>query len=141
MTSLKTGSLRVLIVDDSRISRTKMIEMLKIAGFPHLDEAKDAAEADAKMEAQRYDIVFLDWVMPGKSGVSLLEQWRVDKLYRDVAVIVVSAESEPKAIVAALKAGAISYIVKPVAEAVLKDNITKTLAWLEQCGRFKEAPV
>lgn len=141
MTNLKIGSLRVLIVDDSRISRTKMIEMLKQAGFKNLDEAKDAAEADSKMEAHRYDIVFLDWIMPGKSGVSLLEQWRVDKLYRDVAVIVVSAESEPKAIVAALKAGALSYIVKPVVEAVLQDNITKTLAWLEQCGRFKEVPV
>lgn len=139
MTNAQTGTLRALIVDDSRISRTKMQEMLQRAGFNHLDEAGNAEDAASMMDAKGYDIVFLDWVMPGKSGLTLLEQWREDDRYRHVAVIIVSAESESKMVLGALKAGALGYIVKPVVEEVLQENVAKAVAWLSQHGKLQDA--
>jgi len=138
MTSVKVGYLRALIVDDSLIARTKLRDMLKQAGFKHLDSAVNAAEAGSKMAALRFDIVFLDWLMPGQSGISLLEQWRKDRRYDDVAIIIVSAESEQRMIDSALKAGALGHIVKPATEDVLQEHIGKAVRWLEKRRKFRE---
>ena len=138
MLKVKVGFLRVLIVDDSRVSRTVMHELLKESGFNHIDEAENATEAYDKMEALRYDVVFLDWVMPGRSGVSLMEEWRADRRYDDVAVIVASMQNNKSMITGALKAGALDYIVKPVTEDLLQKCIKKTLGWLELRREFRE---
>jgi two-component system chemotaxis response regulator CheY len=138
MTALKAKYVRALIVDDSRLSRKKMRDLLTAAGFKHLDDAANAAEAAAKMESLRYDLVMLDWLMPGKSGVSLMEQWRNDGRYDDVAVIVVSTEGDRRMIQGALKAGALAYIVKPVSEEELQAQIDKALAWLGARRKMKE---
>ncbi|HYD17806.1 MAG TPA: response regulator [Patescibacteria group bacterium] len=131
MPHTKIPYLRVLIVDDSRVMRASMQEMLKKAGFHHIDEAENAGEAYEKMDALRYDIVFLDWVMPGRSGVSLMEEWREDRRFDDVAVFVVSMQDDKAMISRVLKAGALSYIIKPVTESVLNNNIDKALKWID----------
>ncbi len=138
MTQVKIGYLRVLIVDDSRIQRTLMHEMLKKAGFNHLDEAENATQAYDKMDALRYDVVFLDWFMPGRSGISLLGEWREDRRYDDVAVIVVSMQDHKSLIAGALKAGALDYIIKPATEPALQKSIEKALKWLELQREYRE---
>ena len=134
----KIPYLRALIVDDSNISRSRMFELCKKAGFKHLDQVENAADAAEKMDALKYDIVFLDWTMPGKSGISLREEWREDRRYDDVAIIVCSMQSDPRMVNGALKAGAISYIVKPVTEETLNEHLSKALAWLDRRQQFKE---
>jgi len=130
MTEIKAGYLRVLIVDDSAVSRLAMRAMLQKAGFKHLDEAENTSIAHDKMAALRYDIVFLDWVMPGRSGISLLEEWREDRNYDDVAVCVVSMNNDKAHIAGAMKAGANSYVVKPPSEESLQKGIDKAIEWL-----------
>ncbi|HLN02592.1 MAG TPA: response regulator [Bryobacteraceae bacterium] len=132
MKSVKVGYLRALIVDDSLTFRSTMWNMLKRAGFKHLNSAVNAVEANSKMDALRYDIVFLDWLMPGKSGISLLEQWREDRRYDDVAIILVTAESEERCMRKAMQSGALSYIVKPFTEELLREHLGKAVKWLGQ---------
>lgn len=128
----KPAYLRVLVVDDSRVSRSMIHDLLKKAGFRHIDEAENADEAHTKMEAMPYDIAFLDWTMPGRSGISLMGEWREDGRYNDLAVVVVSMQDNKGLVAGALKAGALHYIVKPITEEKLKDGLDKTLKWLEQ---------
>ena len=139
MTEIKAAYLRVLVVDDSAVPRMAMLKMLEKAGFRHLDFACNASEAYEKMAVLRYDIVFLDWVMPGQSGISLLEEWRADRGYDDVAICVVSMNNDKAQIAGALKAGALSYIVKPATEEALQKNLDKVLAWLAMRRAFVES--
>lgn len=138
MTDIKIGYLRALVVDDSTVSRMAMENMLEKLGFKHLDVAQNAAEAYKKMAALRYDVVFLDWVMPGQSGISLLQEWREDRNYDGVAICVVSMNNDKSQIAGALKAGALSYIVKPATEETLQRNIDKVLEWLQLRRAFVE---
>ena len=139
MAEIKVGYLRVLVVDDSAVPRMAMLKMLEKAGFRHIDVACNANEAYEKMAVLRYDVVFLDWVMPGQSGISLLEEWRADRGYDDVAICVVSMNNDKSQIASAIKAGALSYIVKPVTEDVLQKNIDKALEWLAMRRAFVES--
>lgn len=130
MADAKISDLKALVVDDHIIIRRDLEQFLRNMGCTHVDQAPNVAEAQAKMAAARYNIVFLDWNMPGKSGFSLLQQCRANKAYDDVAFVIVSAESEDRYIIEALRAGATSYIVKPVSAATLQEHLAKVVTWI-----------
>lgn len=93
--------------------------------------------AASSSSGSRYDILFLDWFMAGKSGVALMEQCREDRAFDLVAFVIVSGEAGRRFIDEAMKAGATSYIVKPFTLETLQEHLGKVVTWLEQRGRFK----
>ncbi|HYD17809.1 MAG TPA: response regulator [Patescibacteria group bacterium] len=128
----KIADLKTLVVDDHLTARAHMKRLLKNIGVAHVDEAAEAMEVAAQTGAKHYDIIFLDWDMPGKTGVEILRKFRGNTEFDDTAFVMVTAKSEPDDIIAALRAGATSYIVKPADENEVKDNITEVLDWLQQ---------
>jgi len=126
------SDLKALVVDDHMIVRCDIERHLKALGIPHVDQASNVKEATEKMGAMQYSVIFLDWNMPGRSGYNLLQQCRQDTKYDTTAFVIVSAESEERYIIEALKAGATSYIVKPVAEGILKDHVNRVVVWINQ---------
>lgn len=132
MTQQSISDLRALVVDDHMVVRCEIERLLKSFGVPHVEQASNVQEATGKMTQDAYNVIFLDWNMPGRSGYNLLQQCREDKVYDTTAFIIVSAESEERFIIEALKAGATSYIVKPVTESILKDHVHRVVAWINQ---------
>jgi two-component system chemotaxis response regulator CheY len=132
MTQQHISDLKALVVDDHMIVRCDIERHLKSLGIAHVDQASNVKEATDKMADTGYNVIFLDWNMPGRSGYNLLQQCRQDSKYDTVAFVIVSAESEERYIIEALKAGATSYIVKPVSEGVLKDHVSRVVAWINQ---------
>jgi two-component system chemotaxis response regulator CheY len=132
MNHFKVGDLKALLVDDDPVMHQIVEAVLHNCGFRHLDHASSANGAEEKMLAAHYDVVFLDWHMKGKSGVALMEQCREERRYDNVAFVIVSSESESRHVVEALRAGATSYIVKPVTEQVMEKHVTKIVSWLEK---------
>jgi two-component system chemotaxis response regulator CheY len=130
MADVKISDMKVLVVDDHIIIRRDLEQFLKNMGCKHVDQAANVADAQVKLDAERYNIVFLDWNMPGKSGFHLLQQSRANKAFDNVAFVIVSAESDDRYIIEALRAGATSYIVKPVAEATLQEHLAKVTTWI-----------
>jgi len=128
---VKIEYLRALVVDDSGVARKMHQEMLRDLGFKHINEAENANDAHDKMDALKYDIVFLDWMMPGRSGISLMGEWREDPRFDNVAIIVVSMQEHQGLIAGALQAGALGYIVKPASMDKMKQSVEKALKWLE----------
>jgi DNA-binding NarL/FixJ family response regulator len=124
--------LKALIVDDHMIARASMEGLLKKLGITQIDQAANVQEATGRMAENAYNVVFLDWNMPGRSGYNLLQQCRQDSAYDRVAFVIVSSESEERYIIEALKAGSTSYIVKPVSESVLKDHVNRVMTWIKQ---------
>ena len=139
MTDARAHELKYLIVDDSRVVIKALQQMLTDLGIANVETASSASEAEEKMTAQAYDVLFLDWRMTGKSGVALMQQYREDRAYDNVAFVIVSGEDGQRYIQEALKSGATSYIVKPFKANTLADHIEKVVKWLEQRGRFNKA--
>jgi two-component system, chemotaxis family, chemotaxis protein CheY len=130
MADVNIAELRVLVVDDNVVVR-KLIELnLANMGFKTIDVASNSNEAQDKIAAQPYDIVFLDWNMPGKSGYALMQEYREDRKYDGMAFVMVTAESQERYVREAVKAGATSYITKPITPATFNEKVGKVLAWL-----------
>jgi len=136
MADARIEELKFLIVDDSRVMIKLLLTMLGTAGVTDIDSASDAAEAEEKMKHKRYDVVFLDWRMSGKSGVALLEQCRSDRYYDNIALVVVSGESGQRYISSAMKSGATLYIIKPFSAQALQGSLDRIIKWLDERGRF-----
>ncbi len=132
MTAFSVSDLRALVVDDHMIVRCDIERHIKTLGITHIDQAANVAEAMAKLAGAEYNVVFLDWNMPGRSGYNMLEQCRGEEKYDNTAFVIVSAESEDRYIIEALKAGATSYIVKPVSENILREHVTRVVAWINE---------
>ena len=104
--------LRVLVVDDALFARTMMRDILEGSGrFRVVAEASTGADAIARYEEFRPDIVTMDVVMPGMSGIEACRQIVQDD--PAATVVVCSALGQESSIVEAITAGARDFIVKP----------------------------
>ena len=81
---------RILIVDDEPAIRDMVAYALRKGDFdPAL--AGDAREAQAQIAERVPDLILLDWMLPGTSGLELARRWRKDALTRDVPIIMLTA--------------------------------------------------
>lgn len=101
----------VLVCDDDDGLR----ELMKVTLAPdyRIVEAVDGEQALAALAAHRPDVVLLDVMLPGYSGLQVLEAMRDDEALRDVPVIVVSAWQTPEDQESARRAGANAFLGKP----------------------------
>ncbi len=73
----------------------------------------DSETAQRELDALRPDVILLDWMLPGESGLSLARKWRKDARTRSVPIIMLTARGDEADRVAGLDAGADDYLVKP----------------------------
>jgi DNA-binding response OmpR family regulator len=102
---------KILVVDDEPPLRELVVVTLGDAYA--CDEAENGDAALKLMRKRRYDLVVLDVMMPGRSGIDVLREMRADKALRDVPVVVMSAWQSTADIDAALAAGANGFLPKP----------------------------
>jgi DNA-binding response OmpR family regulator len=102
---------RVLVVDDEAPLRELIVVTLGEAF--ECEEAPDGETALAMVEKSPPDLVFLDVMLPGLSGIDVLRRMRSNPAFSDVAVVVVSAWQGPQDIAAALESGADGFLEKP----------------------------
>ena len=112
MSPLSPGRLPcALVVDDEEVVVTLVEELLTDEGF-RVDTASSGAEALVKIGARAYDLVIADKNLPDTSGVALVREVR--SLAPDARVVVVTAYGSIESALAALRAGASDYILKPI---------------------------
>ena len=111
----------LLVVDDDTRIRGLLNRYLMDQGF-RVTVAADAAEARRKLESLHFDLMILDIMMPGESGLSLTESLKESR--GNLPVILLTARSEADARIAGLEAGADDYLSKPFdpRELVLRIN-------------------
>lgn len=102
----------VLIVDDEAAIREMLSVALHMAGYQCL-EAQDAQTAHALIVDHQPDIILLDWMMPGVSGIELARRLKRDPTSADIPIIMLTARSEEDNKIQGLEAGADDYITKP----------------------------
>jgi two-component system phosphate regulon response regulator PhoB len=103
---------RILIVDDEPAIRDMVAFALRKGDYEPA-HAGDAREAQAAIADRVPDLILLDWMLPGTSGLELARRWRKDALTREVPIIMLTARGEENDRVGGLEAGVDDYVVKP----------------------------
>ncbi len=102
----------ILVVDDEAAIRQMVCLALTQSGYACV-EAADVAAAQERLRETPPDLILLDWMLPGVSGVDYARRLRADKLTRDIPVILVTARTEEEDKLRGLDSGADDYITKP----------------------------
>ena len=105
-----SDTLRVLVVDDERISRQTTKQQLAAAGY-EAEAVENAYAAIEQLEASRWDVVVTDLRMPGMDGIGFLREAK--KRRPEADVIVMTAYGTVETAVAAMQEGAADYLTKP----------------------------
>jgi two-component system, OmpR family, phosphate regulon response regulator PhoB len=103
---------RILIVEDEAAIADMVVFALKRAGFEAV-AALDSSYAQSAIMEKVPDLILLDWMLPGLSGVEYARRLRRDELTRDIPVIMLTARGEESDRVLGLESGADDYVVKP----------------------------
>lgn len=103
---------QVLIVEDEPAIQELLSVNLRQAGYA-VRAASAAEDAHALMQQWLPDLVLMDWMLPGMSGVAFTRWLRSDARTRDIPVIVLSARDAERDKIAGLEAGADDYVTKP----------------------------
>jgi len=113
--------LTALIVDDSEATREALALILKSASIHVVGQAKDGTQAIALCAALHPDLLFLDVIMPGLSGLEVLES--IKGTSPGVKIVMVTSISDRKTVLQSKKMGAYDYILKPFDRADIADKL------------------
>jgi diguanylate cyclase (GGDEF)-like protein len=116
----------VLVVDDNPDNRDILVKRLSRDGF-RVVELNDAVDLEAQVAELKPDLVLLDWMMPHRSGVDALRDLRQIHDSARLPVVMVTALDNPRAVTAALSAGANDYVTKPIDYATLRSRVSGLL--------------
>ena len=116
----------ILVVEDESAIAELIAINLRHAGFD-VTLALDADQAQAAVDGVLPDLVLLDWMLPGQSGVALARRWRGDARTRELPIIMLTARADESDKVAGLDAGADDYLTKPFSTQELLARIRAVL--------------
>ncbi len=125
--------LRVLLVDDSSNMRTIVRNFLEKHFEVEVFQSGNGEEAENLLQEcsvmdEPIDILFLDWMMPKRTGLEVLQSIRSSERFKlDPKVVMLTAETYPEQINACVKYGVSQYLTKPFSEDDLVRAVRKTL--------------
>ena len=108
--SISYSDLNILVVEDEPSTRSALIRALKLSGY----QAEGAATGDEALErlaSERYHLMLLDLRLPGLDGVAVMRHVKRD--YPNTLVIMLTAHGTLDSAIAAIRAGAVDYLLKP----------------------------
>jgi two-component system, OmpR family, phosphate regulon response regulator PhoB len=137
----------VLVVEDETAIAELIAINLRHAGF-EVTLAENAEQAQAAVDAVLPDLVLLDWMLPGQSGVVIARRWRTDARTKDLPIIMLTARADESDKVAGLDAGADDYLTKPFStqellariRAVLRRRVPEALDSAVEIGGLRLDP-
>ena len=122
-----TGSHRILIVDDDIAVRLRVRDLLEKPGSCEVLEASDGFDGLELAAEHRPDVILLDLMMPGLSGLDVCTRLRADPRTREIPIIILSAGDEQEGMPDALRAGAEDYLPKPIPSSELRAKVENIL--------------
>ena len=119
---MNADSAWILVVDDDRVNRTMLTRLLEQDGY-RVDTAPDGRRALEMLNADRFDVVLLDVVMPEMDGYEVLVHMKDDRSLRHIPVLMITALDDVQTAVRCIEAGADDYLPKPFDAVVLRARI------------------
>jgi two-component system phosphate regulon response regulator PhoB len=126
--------INILVVEDEDAIREMLGMILEQAEFS-VQAAPDTQQAQALMAGNAPDLILLDWMLPGLSGVEWARRLKKDKNYGDIPIIMVTARGEEEDKIRGLDVGADDYVSKPFSPRELVARIKAVLRRSGKLGR------
>ena len=120
------GKISALVVDDSLPVRIQMKKALQSIS-KSVDFAETGEEAEKLITQKKYDIVFLDVILPGVDGYDICKTIKKNPLTKDTPVIMLTSNSSPADRMKGKMAGCDTYLIKPVRHDIFKEVIFEYL--------------
>jgi two-component system phosphate regulon response regulator PhoB len=120
----------ILIVDDEAPIREMIAVALEMAGYECV-EAGNSQEALASIVDRQPDLMLLDWMLPGSTGIELARRLKRDELTADIPIIMLTAKGEEDNKIQGLEVGADDYITKPFSP---RELVARLKAVLRRAG-------
>ena len=128
---------RILIVEDEQPIREMVMFALASAGY-EAQEAADSRQAQAVIAERLPDLLLLDWMLPGVSGIDFARRLKKEELTRELPIIMLTARAEEEDKVQGLESGADDYITKPFSP---RELVARIRAVLRRGGPAAEGEV
>ena len=121
--------LRLLIVDDNLHMRKMLSEIVRAIGVPSVYEAPNGVQAWAKFRDLNPDIIFLDWMMPGMTGLEFARMARTSSESPNpyVAIIMVTGYTQVEHVRQARDAGVTEFLAKPISANTVLARMTAVI--------------
>jgi len=135
---------RILIVEDESSIAELIAVNLRHNGFQPI-WAIDSATAQRELDAVLPDVILLDWMLPGESGITLARRWRSAARTKTVPILMLTSRADESDRVAGLDAGADDYILKPFSprellariRAVLRRRVPESILGVVKMGELQ----
>ena len=124
---------KILVVEDEDAIRAMLMMILEQAGFMPI-AAADAEEAQIALDNNVPDLILLDWMLPGISGVEWARRLKKETIYREIPIILLTARGEEEDKVKGLEIGADDYVTKPFSP---KELAARIRAVLRRSGKIQ----
>jgi two-component system phosphate regulon response regulator PhoB len=125
--------LNVLVVEDEEAIKGMLEMVLEQAGFSVCSVA-DAEEAQKKLNEANPDLIVLDWMLPGISGVEWARRLKKEPLFQEIPIILLTARGEEEDKVRGFEIGADDYVTKPFSP---KELVARIRAVLRRSGKLQ----
>ncbi|MDD3249153.1 MAG: sigma-54 dependent transcriptional regulator [Smithellaceae bacterium] len=132
------SKLHILIVEDGRSQREMLRDFLISEGH-RVMEAENGEEAVTMVASHHYDLILLDYKMPGMDGLAVLKE--VKRINHEIDVVIITAYGTIETAVEAIKAGAVDYITKPIELEellILVDRVTERRGLIRENDLLKQ---
>lgn len=116
-------TMRALIVDDSRTTRTILGRWIKALDFEVVEAEHGGRALERLAESGPFDVALVDWNMPEMNGLEFVKAVRAMPEFEALPLIMVTSEIETSQMARALWAGANEYIMKPLTADILRDKL------------------
>jgi two-component system chemotaxis response regulator CheY len=117
--------MKILLVEDSNTMRYMISKMLNELGYSQISIATSAEDAIPMVQKETFNLIFLDWNLPRMSGFDYLKYIKNIPVIKEIPVIMLTTVHDRESIISAFKAGACSYILKPVTIDILDLKISE----------------
>ncbi|MBS1792370.1 MAG: response regulator [Acidobacteria bacterium] len=136
-------SLNAMVIDDSRVMRNMVMQTLQQAEVANFvfDEAGSGSEAIGKFDADKTDIIFVDWNMPGMNGIEFAREIRAMKWANHIPIVMITSESgQEKQQNAYDKARITCYVTKPFTVDEIREKVGPVIEDLQKKRDRTAAP-
>ena len=132
--------MKILIVDDSKVSLRALGAFLKDAGYNDIlmmESVREAIDFLRLPDRSRVDLILMDILMPDINGIEAVRIIKKNKSLCDIPIVMVSAQDAEEKIQEAFNAGATDYINKPIKKLELQARVRSVLKLKEETDRRK----
>lgn len=120
--------MRALIIDDSATMRKIVKDSLSKVGDFDVTEAENCHEGLEKLAVTQFDLVLVDWNMPGMTGIEFTKTVRGTPALAKTPIVMITSNADKEHVLSAVMAGVNDYMAKPFTAEIFAEKISKVLS-------------